>query len=79
EQIFEFVQETQKWKLRICYCSVFERCWQTSEFSSARADRVDACPRGETDVFAAFSPARPTSEPGQSPTSEQPSADGALQ
>ncbi|MEM6410618.1 MAG: hypothetical protein AAF683_03685 [Pseudomonadota bacterium] len=79
EQVFNFVQETQNWKLKICYCSVFKRCWQTSEFSSARADRVESCPRGDTDIFAAFIPARPQSDTEQIQANENPSADGANQ
>ncbi|MEO0883169.1 MAG: hypothetical protein AAFY34_10590 [Pseudomonadota bacterium] len=75
EQVFQFVQETQSWRLKICYCSVFRRCWQTSELSSARATRVGSCPRGDTDIFAAFTPARPTSDLEQPPTIEQSSAD----
>lgn len=43
--------DAQGWALKICYCSVFDRCWQTSEIGQSRASRVDGCMRGETDLF----------------------------
>ncbi|MEM9669841.1 MAG: hypothetical protein AAF950_13025 [Pseudomonadota bacterium] len=52
EPITRFALSTEDWQLRICYCSVFGRCWRTSGLGTARADSVDACERGETDVFA---------------------------
>lgn len=45
---------TADWQLEVCYCSVFQRCWITSEIGVARSERVDACFSTETDVFTAF-------------------------
>lgn len=42
----------EAWQLEVCFCSVFDRCWQTREIGAARASRVDACPRAEEDIFA---------------------------
>lgn len=39
------------WELKVCYCSVFGRCWNTSQLGGARAERVAACPRDDTDMF----------------------------
>lgn len=39
------------WELRVCYCSVFGRCWETSPVGGARAHRVAMCVRDEDDVF----------------------------
>lgn len=50
-KVWEAAAKADEWSLRICYCSVFNRCWETSGIGTARADRVDACPRGEGDVF----------------------------
>ena len=46
----------------ICYCSVFERCWQTQGFGTSRADRVASCPASEQDIFAAFGTPLPAVE-----------------
>lgn len=42
----------ESWRLEVCFCSVFERCWQTRDIGAARASPVAACPRAESDVFA---------------------------
>lgn len=46
----------------ICYCSVFDRCWLTRGVGTSRADRVEACPAGESDIFAAFGTPLPAAE-----------------
>lgn len=43
--------DAQRWRLEICYCSVFQRCWQTKEIGRSRAESVKRCERGETDIF----------------------------
>jgi len=43
--------DSQNWKLEICYCSVFARCWLTQELGQSRAKPVDACEKGEIDIF----------------------------
>jgi len=53
-QIAQVAVDSQDWILKICYCSVFRRCWQTSRIGSGRAERVDSCPIENTDIFALF-------------------------
>ncbi|MEM6901447.1 MAG: hypothetical protein AAF583_16975 [Pseudomonadota bacterium] len=79
EQIFQFARATQEWKMKICYCSVFTRCWQTTGFGSARAEPVSSCRRSNTDLFAEFIPQSRIPDVVTSGTTEQPSADGANQ
>lgn len=43
-----------EWRLEICYCSVFGRCWETREIGVARADRVASCTPEDSDVFSRF-------------------------
>lgn len=47
----QVAQESAKWKLEICYCSVFEKCWKTQSIGRSRAVPVDRCERSETDIF----------------------------
>ena len=47
----QVAQESEKWKLEICYCSVFNRCWKTLDIGRSRAEPVDRCERSETDIF----------------------------
>ncbi|MEO0424656.1 MAG: hypothetical protein AAF184_20130 [Pseudomonadota bacterium] len=49
-----FTERASDWDLRICYCSVFQRCWETSRTGTARADRVQRCEQRDTDVFSDF-------------------------
>lgn len=51
EALQKVALDTQRWSLHICYCSVFERCWETFEIGRSRASRVDSCPRDEVDIF----------------------------
>lgn len=46
--------QSANWQLEICYCSVFARCWQTSEIGVSRAERVADCTPRDEDVFAAL-------------------------
>lgn len=43
--------DTENWSLRICYCSVFEKCWQTSQIGRSRAKPVPACEATNSDIF----------------------------
>ncbi|MEO1322564.1 MAG: hypothetical protein AAFV59_06115 [Pseudomonadota bacterium] len=45
---------SQEWRLEICYCSVFDRCWKTQKIGRSRAIPVEACERQETDIFEQF-------------------------
>ena len=46
------------WDVRFCYCSVFERCWATSNRPGARAERVEECVPGDADPFEALGASR---------------------
>lgn len=59
--------DSDAWSLEICYCSVFGRCWKTTEIGQSRAAQVPKCTRREGDIFEAlgeprFSP-KSNSEP----------------
>lgn len=43
--------DSQTWKLEICYCSVFQKCWKTSQIGRSRATPVAQCEREERDIF----------------------------
>ncbi|MEM1150530.1 MAG: hypothetical protein AAGI03_08215 [Pseudomonadota bacterium] len=43
-----------RYDLRVCYCSVFNRCWETRGVGTSRADRVESCLQSEGDVFEAL-------------------------
>ena len=43
--------DTQAWRLEICYCSVFGRCWKTSQIGRSRATVAKTCERQERDIF----------------------------
>ena len=55
EEIRAVVLSSASWELAICYCSVFDRCWQTETIGTGRAISVDACVPEDTDIFAQFS------------------------
>jgi len=43
--------------MRVCYCSVFQRCWEVDGLGeNSPARRVKACKRSEQDIFEALSP-----------------------
>jgi hypothetical protein len=46
-----FSGDTAEIYLRVCYCSVFDRCWITN--ASGRPDRIETCP-APTDYFASL-------------------------
>jgi hypothetical protein len=55
--------EWGKLTMRICYCSVFERCWKVDGLSENRpAQQVKACKRSERDIFADLSPVAQASD-----------------
>lgn len=41
----------QSWRLEICYCSVFQRCWKTKQIGRSRATPVDKCVPQDEDLF----------------------------
>jgi hypothetical protein len=43
-----------RYDVQICYCSVFDRCWQTFGVGGAHAERVRQCPVAQDDIFEAF-------------------------
>ncbi len=52
-------EEWARWDLRICYCSVFERCW-TSYSASGERTAVQECPAIDYDPFAVFGRVTPS-------------------
>lgn len=51
EDVRNISRDSQTWRLEICYCSVFKRCWKTQKIGRSRAVPVDKCERQETDLF----------------------------
>ena len=51
EDVRDISEDAQTWRLEICYCSVFERCWKTQKIGRSRAIPVEKCERQETDLF----------------------------
>lgn len=43
--------DSDDWALEICYCSVFDRCWMTSEIGQSRAEPVKRCKPSDNDIF----------------------------
>lgn len=74
EQMAEIAIESQKWELNICYCSVFDRCWETTGFGNGRAMKVPSCERQETDLFLSFTPSSLPLDVSLSENSENASA-----
>lgn len=80
EEIASFAaNSTANWRLRICYCSVFNRCWRTNSLGTARADRVATCEQHETDIFADLGNRPPPTWNGPASATDLTSADGAPQ
>ena len=48
------------WEVRVCYCSVFDRCWETVPAGGALARRVNQCEVGAADAFEELGAAAPT-------------------
>ncbi|MDG1416791.1 MAG: hypothetical protein P8J78_05765 [Maricaulis sp.] len=63
-QIAEMTTEFSRWETRICYCSVFDRCWSATS-QNARPSRVDQCEPGTIDVFGDLGISAPGSEDDQ--------------
>lgn len=51
EDVRNISEDAQTWRLEICYCSVFERCWKTQKIGRSRAIPVKTCERQEVDLF----------------------------
>ena len=51
EQTSEFIGEWFRWDVEICYCSVFDRCWQTSTDRDERPRPAPRCQRDDEDIF----------------------------
>lgn len=43
--------DSDSWSLEICYCSVFDRCWMTTEIGQSRAQPVKRCEPSDNDIF----------------------------
>lgn len=49
-----FAETTAEWgrfEVRICYCSVFDRCWRSNGLGTSRATKIKKCDASDTDVF----------------------------
>lgn len=51
EDVRNISEDAQTWRLEICYCSVFDRCWKTQKIGRSRAIPVDACEIQDIDLF----------------------------
>lgn len=51
EDVRNISEGAQAWRLEICYCSVFKRCWKTQKIGRSRAIPVEACESQEEDLF----------------------------
>tara|TARA_R110002072_G_scaffold251431_2_gene410267 strand:- start:1135 stop:1764 length:630 start_codon:yes stop_codon:yes gene_type:complete len=47
------------WEVRVCYCSVFDRCWETAPSGGALARRVNQCETSADDAFEQLGAANP--------------------
>lgn len=79
ERLSAVAASAASWRLKICYCSVFERCWQTERLGNARAERVARCERAETDIFNDLGARNLDNNANAFSPSENPSPDGATQ
>jgi hypothetical protein len=52
--IAQVQSDSEAWSLQICYCSVFKRCWKTTEIGQSRAQPTSRCERIEGDIFEAL-------------------------
>ena len=52
--ITQVQSDSEAWSLQICYCSVFKRCWKTTEIGQSRAQPTSRCERIEGDIFEAL-------------------------
>ncbi len=58
------------WEVRVCYCSVFDRCWETTPAGGALSRRVQQCEAGADDAFERLGDAAPTSPETAAPRPE---------
>ena len=66
DQLYAASTAWGRWDLRVCYCSVFGRCWESSPTGGALAERVRQCAPADVDVFERLgesAPAEPVTEP----------------
>ena len=49
--------------VRVCYCSVFDRCWETAMIGTSRAEPVDGCQAAQTDIFETLATLSPVPAP----------------
>ncbi|MEO0784444.1 MAG: hypothetical protein AAFY10_02010 [Pseudomonadota bacterium] len=59
-----------QYEVIVCYCSVFSRCWQTRGLGTSRADPVETCPQGDSDIFESLGILSQTAAPQIDPESE---------
>lgn len=50
-ELYQAASEWDRWDLKVCYCSVFGRCWESSPVGGALAERVRHCTPASEDVF----------------------------
>jgi len=72
DDIRKISADTRTWKLEICYCSVFSRCWKTSQIGRSRATPVNSCERQERDIFEELGLQNLSSNPDIIPAQEAP-------
>ncbi|MEO1303952.1 MAG: hypothetical protein AAFV37_03170 [Pseudomonadota bacterium] len=60
--------DSDAWSLEVCYCSVFNRCWKTTEIGQSRAAPTKRCERIEGDIFETLG--EPRFAPSPVPTTE---------
>lgn len=49
--ISKIQNDSDAWSLEICYCSVFDRCWKTTEIGQSRAQPIPRCKQSDNDIF----------------------------
>ncbi|WP_339744124.1 hypothetical protein [uncultured Maricaulis sp.] len=59
-ELYEAATSWDAWEVRVCYCSVFDRCWETTPAGGALARRVHQCEVGAEDAFEQLGAATPT-------------------
>lgn len=48
----DIADEWSRWDVSICYCSVFDQCWQSATLGvGLRPERVRQCVRPQSDIF----------------------------
>lgn len=62
--------DSDTWSLEICYCSVFKRCWMTTQIGQSRAEPVKSCKRRDGDIFETLGEPRFAPQPAPEITQE---------